>query len=73
MSTTRLVRRYLHDNSDELSDLWDYEASQQDVYHYALYEVSVDLEVEMETGRSRIMAVNGIPLTDPGPLLPKDV
>lgn len=61
MSTT-VVTRYLHEDEDQLSDLWDYEAPQQDVYHYSLYEVRIDLEVDMDTGKSRIVKVDGIPL-----------
>lgn len=59
---TTLVKRYLHGQSDELSDLWDYEAPQQDVYHYSLYEVAIELEVDLDTGKSRIVSVNGNPL-----------
>jgi len=64
MSNTRIVTRYLHGDSDELSDLWDYDAPQQDKYHYALYEVMVDLEVDMDTGESKIVAVDGRKLED---------
>jgi len=63
---TRTVTRYLHGETDELSKLWPPEAKQQEVYAYALYEVSVDLEVDMNTGRSRIIAVDGVPLSKIG-------
>lgn len=57
--TTKIVTRYVHDEDDELSDLWPLDAPQQDVYHYALTEVRIDLEVDMETGLSRIIRVDG--------------
>lgn len=63
---TRIVKEYLHGDNDELSDLWDHDARQQEKYHYALYEVGIDLEVDMDTGESRIVAVDGIKLTRPG-------
>ena len=56
---TKIVTRYLHGEEDQLSDLWDYDAPQQDVYHYSLYEVAIDLEVDLDTGKSRIISVNG--------------
>jgi hypothetical protein len=49
-----------------MSDLWDHDAKQQEVYHYSLYEVAVDLEVDLDTGESRIVAVDGVKL-DPLP------
>lgn len=64
-SGTVLVRRYLHGEEDSLSDLWDYDAEQQDVYHYSLYEVAVDLEVDLATGKSRIVKVDGSALDPP--------
>lgn len=63
---TRIIKRYLHGSNDELSDLWDYEAPQQDIFGYALYEVAIDLEVDMDTGKSRIVAVDGVPLSKLG-------
>jgi hypothetical protein len=53
------VKRYLHGGDDVLSDLWAPEAPQQDVYHYSLYEVEIDLEVDLDTGKSRIVGVDG--------------
>lgn len=70
--TTKIVRRYLHDESDLLSPLWASDAPQQEIYAYALYEVAVDLEVDMESGRSRIVAVDNKSLADPGPFLPPE-
>lgn len=63
---TRIIRRFLHDENEELSDLWEPDAPQQEVYHYSLYEVAIDLEVNMDTGGSRIVAVNGVPLVSKG-------
>lgn len=60
------VTKYLYGDSDELSELWDYEAPQQDVFHYALYEVTIELEVDLDTGRSRIATVNGVELASKG-------
>ena len=57
--TTKRVVRYLHDDSDELSELWPPEAPQQEVYAYALYEVMIELDVNMKTGQSTIVAVDG--------------
>jgi hypothetical protein len=59
---TKVVTRYLHGNNDELSDLWDVEAPQQEVYDNALYEVEIALEVDLDTGQSRIIRVDGMPL-----------
>ena len=60
---TVIVTRYLHGEDDELSDLWEPDAEQQEVYHYSLYEVRVDLEVDLDTGKSRIFAVDGVQLS----------
>jgi hypothetical protein len=59
---TVVIKRYLHGEEDSLSDLWPYDAPQQDVYHYSLYEVAIDLEVDLDTGQSRIIKVDGMPL-----------
>lgn len=53
------VKRYLHSEEDQFSDLWSPQAPQQEVYHYALYEVCIELEVDLETGKSRIVGVDG--------------
>lgn len=63
---TKIVTQYLHGDSDELSDLWDYEAPQQEAFHHALHEVAIDLEVDMDTGKSRIVAVDGVALASLG-------
>ena len=60
----KIVKRYLHDESDEYSDLWPIDAPQQKKYHYALYEVAIDLEVDMDTGDSKIVRVDGKRLVD---------
>ena len=53
------VKRYLHGEEEMVRDLWPYDAPQQDVYHYSLYEVAIDLEVDLDTGKSRIVGVDG--------------
>jgi hypothetical protein len=58
----KTVTRYLSGEEDELSNLWPYDAPQQDVYCGSLYEVRIDLEVDMDTGKSRIVAVDGCPV-----------
>jgi hypothetical protein len=63
MNVKRVIR-YVHDEEDSLSDLWDADAEQQETYHYSLYEVRVDLDVDLDTGKSRIAAVNGIALSE---------
>ena len=60
---TVLVKRYLHGSDDELSDLWHPDDPRQETYAYALYEVQVDLEVDLDTGKSRIIAIDGIELS----------
>ena len=67
MGEMRRVTRYLHGETDSLSDLWDYEAPQQDVYHYVLYETRIDLDVDMATGKAVIVAVNGVEMPEPIP------
>ena len=65
---TVLVTRYLHGEEDEYSDLWPNPGEEdstpqteaaQDEYHYSLYEVRIDLEVDLRTGKSAIVAVDG--------------
>lgn len=56
---TVTVKRYLHGDTDELSDLWPADAPQQEAYANALYEVWIDLQVDLDTGKSRIVAVDG--------------
>jgi hypothetical protein len=63
---TTTIKRYLHGRQDGLCDLWKPEAKQQKNYHYALYEVAIDLEGDLDTGKSRILAVDGIDLVEPG-------
>lgn len=63
-TNTKIVKRYLHGQEDEWSELWPVDtAEQQNVYHYSLYEVAIDLEVDLDTGKSRIVAVDGISLS----------
>ena len=72
---TKIVKRYLHGDSDEFSGLWeqpdsgDQEAwkrftERESLFERALYEVDFDLEVDLETGRTEIIRVNGRELRD---------
>lgn len=56
---TKVVREYLHGGDEGLSELWHHDAPQQDVFMRRLYEVVVDLEVDLDTGETRIIAVDG--------------
>lgn len=56
------ITRYVHNNDDELSSLWPPDAKQQGTYHYTLYEVSLEGEVDLDTGDFYIQKVNGVPL-----------
>lgn len=58
--TTRIIKEYLgHGGREEMSDLWEPEDEQQEVFHYSLYEVAFELEVDLATGKSRIISVDG--------------
>ena len=71
MSAKKIVTRYLHENSDEYSGLWPIPAgdapddewrkfqSREVNFSNQLYEVKFDLEVDMETGESKIVRVDG--------------
>jgi len=61
----RIVTKYLRNNSEELEELWDYDAPQQNKAHYWLYEVPFTLEVDMDTGTAFVTHVFGQKLTKP--------
>lgn len=61
----RIVTKYLHNNSDELEELWDYDAPQQRKAHYWLYEVPFTLEVDMDTGTAYVTHVFNQKLESP--------
>lgn len=61
----RIVTKYLHNNSDGLEELWDYDAPQQYKAHYWLYEVPFILEVDMDTGTAHVTHVFGQKLQTP--------
>lgn len=63
-----IVTRYLHASKEEArqDELWPREAKQWENYLYSLYEVKIDLEVDVDTGKSRIVAVDGVPLQSIG-------
>lgn len=56
-SNIKRVTRYLHGDSDEMSDLWPPEAEQQSEYHYVLYELPVHLDVNLDTGTAVIVGI----------------
>lgn len=61
----RTITRHVHGQDDELSNLWDSEAPQQDVAHYWLYELKLTLDVDMDTGNAVITHVSDVPLESP--------
>ncbi len=64
---------YVHgggESTDEYSELWDYEAEQQETFHYAGYEEVIDLEVDLDTGEWRYIGLNGIKLEHPSGWMP---
>lgn len=63
----RTITRYVHGQSDSLEELWDYEAPQQDVAHYWLYELPVTMDVDMDTGKAVITHLSGVALEKPVP------
>lgn len=58
---TVVVRRYVHDEQDEDSAIqWAGDPEEcEGKYSYSLYEVQIDLEVDLLTGNSEIVAVDG--------------
>jgi len=52
-----------HSKADELGI--PEEGSVRDKFIYALYEVEFDMEVDMETGETWILGVNGVKLEKP--------
>lgn len=56
---TKIVKEFVHRSGEEQSDLWEPDAEQQYMYYYALYEICIELEVDLDTGKSRIVAVDG--------------
>lgn len=51
------VEKYLYDDSDELSSIWNRDAPQQEIFAYALYKVKFVLAVKKSTGESNIYSV----------------
>lgn len=64
-TNTKYFTKYVHGDSDELSDFWDYDAPQQDKFHYAFYEVTLSCEVDLDTGEVRCWGVNDQALENP--------
>jgi hypothetical protein len=61
----RIVTKYLHNDSDQLENLWDYDAPQQYLAARWLYEVPFILEVDMDTGSAYVTHVFGQKLESP--------
>lgn len=73
MAKTIRQKMYLHaskdgnwDLIDEIEDELGESLSDQFIsnFPYALYEVGIDVEIDINTGRCKILAVNGSPLTE---------
>jgi len=65
-SNTTIIKDYIgYGGREETSDLWREDAIQQKKFHYSLYEIEVTQEVDLDTGESRITAIDGIPLREP--------
>lgn len=62
---TKVITKYVHGQSDELSRLWPFDAPQQDVFHYCLYEEAVEIEVDLDTGQWRYLSFGGKKLESP--------
>lgn len=63
--TNKRFTKRLHGGSDEYGEFWGPEAQQQETFHYAFYEVELDCEVDLDTGKVRCWGVQGSPLQDP--------
>lgn len=71
---TTKITLYVHggpEASDSYSDLWPNEAEQQEVFHYCLYEESVDIEVDLATGQWRYLGFAGKELSEPTDWYPR--
>ena len=64
----KVIKMYLHSSKEGNSDKYieeflddDYDRFDEipDEFRYALYEVEFDVEVDTETGKTKIMKVNG--------------
>ena len=51
-----------HGGRDEYSELWPTDAEQQREFHYSLYELELDCEVDLETGKLYLQGVSGVKL-----------
>lgn len=60
---TTIIKDFIgYGGRDEHSDLWPDDAPQQRQFHYSLYEIEIGLEVDLDTGKSRIVTVEGVEL-----------
>lgn len=69
----KVIKMYLHSSKEGNADTWlknfcdgDYDRYEEvpDNFRYALYEVEFDVEVDMKTGDTKIIAVNGRKLNE---------
>jgi hypothetical protein len=50
---------------DEFAPFWDADDPRQEKLHYLLYEEEVDVEVDLDTGKHRIIGFAGKALAEP--------
>jgi len=62
-----IVTRYLHGNNEGMEDLWNNDDPQQERARYWLYEIDLQLDVDLKTGEAKIISVSGSPLEWPVP------
>lgn len=64
----RIIKMYLHSDKEDNWDIGEEiglsEEAISEEFKYALYEVEVDVEVDMETGKTKILAVDGVKLVE---------
>lgn len=66
----KTIKMYLHSSKDSNYDLinrFNLEFADEDAettFLYALYEVEFDVEVDLDTGKEKIISVNGRKLLD---------
>lgn len=64
--SNKVIKMYLHGSKDSNWETGEEIGLSEDAikenFAYALYEVEFDVEVDMETGETKIMTVDGKPL-----------
>lgn len=66
MNTT-IRTYYVHGQpyEDEFAPFWPSEDTRQERIHYLLYEEAVEVEIDLDTGATRILAFAGKKLVEP--------